>query len=335
MMCQRTTEVIAHAMRHHNYRLEVYLDDLLGCQKLLVTATAADSYLGETLDSLGLAHKRSKHCPPAQQQICLGILFDTVKMSKAIPDTKLAEINTELQKWARKSTATRHELQSLAGRLLFIAKCSKPARLFINSLLADLRNAPDTGYTQLSPATLSDIHWFRELMPLYNGISLLHHPPLDPHHQVDLDACLSGFGAKSGQEFYMEQLPDFLLQLNLSITHLEMLNILVATRLFSTKWSHHTINLGCDNQAAVAVLQSAKARDRLLAACAKQIWLFAAAYDFTLMPFHRPGSEMQQLGIDALSRHHLSPKFRAIVDNMATTGHRVRVPVSLFNLPPF
>ena len=108
----------------------------------------------------------------------------------------------------------------------------------------------------------------------------------------------------------------------------------MAARLFAPQWSHHTVNLGCDNQAAVAVLQSGKARDRFLAACAKQIWLFAVAYHFTLARFHRPGTEMQELGIDALSRYHLSTKFQDIVHQMAHTGRRLRVPLSLFALPP-
>ena len=220
------------------------------------------------------------------------------------------------------------------GSLLFIAKCSKPARLFINSLLADLRDAPDSGYIQLSQATISDVRWFQEMWHLYNGVSLLYHPPLDPDHQVDLDACLTGIGARSRQEFYTEQLPGFITQLNLSITHLEMFNILIATRLFAPKWSHHTVNLGCDNQAAVAVLQSAKAKDRFLAACAKQIWQFATVHDFSLAPFHRAGTEMQALGINALSHCHLAPKFQAIVHQMARAGRRLRVPLELFALPP-
>ena len=334
MMCQRTTEVIAHAMRHKNYNMCVFLDDFLGAQKSYNTAVEADSHLGNTLDNLGLSHKEPKHCPPAQQQVCLGILYDTVQMTKSIPQPKLEEIKLELQKWSGKKFATQHELQCLSGRLLFIAKCSPPSRLFINSILADLRAAPEVGVIRLSQSTRDDIQWFLELMPNYNAVSLLHHPPLQPAHAVDLDACLTGLGARSGEVFYTEMFPEFLLRLQLSISQLEMFNVLVATRMFASQWSGHTVNLGCDNRATVSVLQSAKAKDRLLAACAKQIWLFSTVFDFTLVPFHRPGSEMEQLGIDALSRRHLSPKFQNIVDTLALTGRRVRVPIGLFNLPP-
>ena len=172
-------------------------------------------------------------------------------------------------------------------------------------------------------------------MPQYNGLSLLHHPPVGPTCPVDVDACLTGIGGRSGNSFYAEELPVFITSLNLSITHLEMLNILIATRLFAPQWANKTVNLGCDNQASVAVLQSAKARDPILAACAKQIWLFAAAHDFTLVPFHKSGDYMQQVGVDALSRAHLSPKFHDIMQQLSVTGRRLRVPHSLFALPPF
>ena len=334
MMCQRTTDVISYYMHHQGYNMENYLDDFLGAETQKVNAIQADNKLGDTLDRLGVQHKKSKHCPPAQLQICLGIEFDSVHMTKAIPKPKLKEIQSELKRWIHKSAATKNELQSLAGKLLFVAKCSKPARLFINSILSDLRAAPDSGYTPLSEATLSDIHWFMSLMPLYNGISLIHHPPGGATIPVDLDACLTGVGCKSGSLYYMEELPPFITDLHLTITHLEMLNIVVATRLFASQWSKHTINLGCDNLASVAVLQSGKARDPLLAGCAKQIWLFATANDFNIVPFHRSGLEMQSLGIDALSRAHLSPKFKHLIASIQQNGTRLRVPPQLFALPP-
>ena len=334
MFCQRTTDVIAYTMKQKGHNLCSYIDDLLGIEKTQAKAQLADTYLGQKLDDLGLDHKEAKHFHPAQSQVCLGILFDTVTMTKSIPPNKLHEIGIELQKWIRKQSATKRELQSLAGTLLFIAKCSTPARMFINSILADLRNAPTTGYITLSQATLSDITFFLELFPLYNGVSLLCHPPLASTKQVDCDSCLSGAGARFGELYYSEQFPTFITDLQLSITHLEMLNLLVATRLFAAQWTHHTVTLGCDNAASVAVLQTGKSRDRLLAACAKQMWILATAHDVTLNPIHRSGDIMQQLGVDALSRRHLSQRFQNIISQLLRDGTRVRVPPALFTLPP-
>ena len=187
----------------------------------------------------------------------------------------------------------------------------------------------------LSTTTLSDISFFLELFPHYNGVSLLcHPPPLTSTKQVDCDSCLSRVGGRFGDLYYSEQLPPFISQLQLSITHLEMLNLLVATRLFAPQWAHHTVTLGCDNAASVSVLQTGRSRDRLLAACAKQMWILATAHDVIITPVHRSGEIMQQLGVDALSRSHLSPRFRNIIHKLLQTGTYIRFPPALFTLPP-
>ena len=334
MFCQRTTDVLSYTMHHFGYNMRSYLDDMLGVEKTQEQAQKADSFLGQKLDDLGLDHKEEKHCQPAQSQVCLGILFDSVNMTKSIPPSKLHEVGEELATWSNKQFATKRQLQSLAGKLLFIAKCSSPARLFINSILADLRAAPDSGTILLSETTRSDIHWFQALFPHYNGLSLLCHPPLTSTQQVDCDSCLSGIGAKFGDLYYSEQLPQCVLQLQLPITHLEMFNLLIATRLFAPQWAHHTVTLGCDNAASVSVLQTGRSRDRFLASCAIQMWFLATIHDVTLTPVHRSGDTMQQLGVDALSRGHLSPRFQHIIQKLLPNATRIRVPPALFALPP-
>ena len=114
-----------------------------------------------------------------------------------------------------------------------------------------------------------------------------------------------------------------------------MLNLLIATRLFAPQWAHHTVTLGCDNAASVSVLQTSRSRDRLLAACAKQMWTFAAVHDVTIIPVHRSGDTMQQLGVDTLSRSHLSPRFQRIIQELIPNGTRIRVTPAQFALPPF
>ena len=68
----------------------------------------------------------------------------------------------------------------------------------------------------------------------------------------------------------------------MNIAHLEMVNILVAVKVFCNQWSSKCILMHCDNQAVVSVLQSGKARDPFLSACAHNIWLWAATHDIEL-----------------------------------------------------
>ena len=65
----------------------------------------------------------------------LGILFDTINRTMSIPDNKLQEICEVCDEWSDKRVVNQNELQPLLGLLLYIAKCVKPARYFLNRML--------------------------------------------------------------------------------------------------------------------------------------------------------------------------------------------------------
>ena len=48
---------------------------------------------------------------------------------------------------------------------------------------------------------------------------------------------------------------------NYTIVHLEMLNIMVALKVWGQHWSNKCVEIKCDNLAVVSVLQEGKARD--------------------------------------------------------------------------
>ena len=58
---------------------------------------------------------------------------------------------------------------SYMGTLLYIHKCVRPARLFVNRILATLRESPESGHTSLPPAFHRDIAWFNTFLPVFNG----------------------------------------------------------------------------------------------------------------------------------------------------------------------
>ena len=57
--------------------------------------------------------------------------------------------------------------------------------------------------------------------------------------------------------------------MNWSIVQLEMVNILLAVRLFQAHWAGKKVLIKCDNEAVVSVLRSGKTRDPYLGACAR------------------------------------------------------------------
>ena len=92
---------------------------------------------------------------------------------------------------------------------------------------------------------------------------------------------------------------------NLDIVHLEMVNIVMALRLFARLWSGTRILVKCDNEAVVKVLKAGKARDPFLATCARNVWYLSALADIDLQYEHILGRN--NTVADLLSRWQLIP----------------------------
>ena len=201
------------------------------------------------------------------QVMCLGVMIDTVMGNLSIPPEKLEQINVTVRQWLSRSVVSKRQLLSILGLLLYVHKCIKPARIFINRMLELLRSPHATQRITLTADFKCDLQWFATFLPRYNAISMYDYRAIDM--TLELDACLTGFGCRCGQFVY--HLPIARGFRNWTIVHLEMVNILVALRLFAKWWSTKKVLIHCDNQAVVTVMKSGKMRDTFLAASARNI----------------------------------------------------------------
>ena len=97
-------------------------------------------------------------------------------------------------------------------------------------------------------------------MSVYNGVSFFQHIPSKVVH---LDACPQGLGAIFDNQVYALPLPVTYQELN--IAYLEMLNILVALKVWHGQWAGLKVQVKCDNQAVISVLNSRRSRDPVMA----------------------------------------------------------------------
>ena len=177
----------------------------------------------------------------------------------------------------------------------------RPARVFLNRMLELLRQNYDTSSIKLTQPFRRDRRCFARFLEKYNGVSMYTHRKVD--HVVELDACLDGIGAVWKNYVYHLPIPKH--YLNLTIVHLEMINILVAIKAFGPFWAQKKVLVKCDNQAVVSVLKHSRTKDAFLAACARNIWLLAAWYDLEMDYVHIQGKE--NVVADLLSRWKNTP----------------------------
>ena len=220
-------------MRQNGHKIVGYIDDYVGFGVLSETRASFD-FLYELLGRLGLTISSNKLVSPSIKVTYLGIEIDTVAGSVSIPEEKLQKISEMVHEWTGKKQCTKSQLQPLLGNLLYIHKYVKPARIFLNCMLQVLRNAHSNTRITLDHNFHRDLRWFQTFLPKFNGVSLYDHKPVDC--QVHLDACSQGLGGDFNNLVY--HLPIPLGYQNLDIVHLEMINILVAVKLFGVYWKN-------------------------------------------------------------------------------------------------
>ena len=130
------------------------MDDLAGAGEPEL-AWRSYSELGNILSSCGLEESREKACPPITQMTFIGVLFNGHDLTLSVTQERVKEILELVKIWLRKSTATLKELQSLIGKLSFVASCVHSSCIFIARLLNWLRSIPEKQSAQPGPSHIT------------------------------------------------------------------------------------------------------------------------------------------------------------------------------------
>ena len=253
MCCQRITNAVRHIMRSKGFGLVAYLDDM-GSAEVWEHAQDCFIALKETLRSMGAVEAEHKSVSPSTKMIFLGVLFDTEKLTLEVSRERVDECMNMLDEWLDKREVRRKEIESLVGKLAFMAACVRPGRLFMSRVLEFLRGLPKVGKVEVPNSVRRDLLWWKVFLLQYNGVSMMPWQKWSaPDEVVATDACLQGCGAwfHSHQEFFHAQFPESVTSRNLSINALELLTVVVAAKVWGKLWrglrivTHNSFLQGC------------------------------------------------------------------------------------------
>ena len=121
-------------MRRHGQKVINYVDDYVGFG-VLSDAKTSFVLLYNLLQRLGLTVSQKKLVPPSTSVTCLGVEINILTGTIAIPAEKLRQISDTVKDWKHRNTCSKHQLQSFSGHLLYMHKCVRPARYFLNRTL--------------------------------------------------------------------------------------------------------------------------------------------------------------------------------------------------------
>ena len=97
--------------------------------------------------------------------------------------------------WVPKTRATKNQLQSLLGSLLYVTKCVKPACYFLNRILHLLRMNHDAKTIYLNHDFKQNLSWVVTFLAQYNGVTFYDNQEIQ--ETIFLDASLQGLGELS------------------------------------------------------------------------------------------------------------------------------------------
>ena len=115
---ERISDLICFNLAKHGFRVWNYIDNIYAvCHK----DTAQKAF--EKLIHIGLPINNSKLFSPTTELAILGITVNVVQMTFSIPPEKLEEISSICCEMLLRIQMSKHELQSLVGKLLYISRC--------------------------------------------------------------------------------------------------------------------------------------------------------------------------------------------------------------------
>ena len=280
-----------------------YSDDFAGAEIKLIRSTLSFNALGSLLEELNVDESTDKQVSPCQVLKYLGIEFDSVLMVMCVDHDKCLELKNELVNWFRRTKATKSELQSILGKLLWVARAVKFSRCFVMRIIAETK----TVTSQTQKATLSDairkyfLWWYRYLQ-VFNGVEII----IPSHVQVQIagDACPVGLGCwnTNTKEYFSRRFPLTLQDSQIPIHIKEFLCLIISAKVWGKTWAGKRVEIFCDNDSVCDVVTYLKPKDNQMQRYLREFLYWVCYYNF--QPVVSKIGTKENLIADFISRNY-------------------------------
>ena len=306
---QRVSTAILHILRlislgKHDeaYNALVYIDDFAGAEHG-EKAWEAFHDLGLLLKDLGVKESEKKALPPSTRMLFLGVEFDTKRMCMQVGEEKRLEVKSTIDIWYRRTVATKKDLQSLQGQLMWVSKVVRFSRCFVTRIIAEQKSLKQQKQKKtLSSEIKKDLLWWKLFLDVFNGVELL--VPQTVSCNVLGDATLTGAGAwdEAAGLFWSRKFPWMMQSADTPIHLKEFLTLIASVRIWGHRWSGLRIALHCDNSSVVETINNQKPKDPLMQQCLREFLFHVTTLKFEPVMVRIPTKD--NFMADYISRNH-------------------------------
>ena len=285
------------------------LDDFMffGRAKTNICSNALSAF-NTLANSINLPLKHQKTVPPTTTATLFGIEIDTIKGEMRLPQEKLDNLRSLLNKATQCSKMTVRNFQSLLGHLNFACMVVVPGRAFMRRLyniLCNLKNPKPFHFLRFTKEAKKDIAaWNIFMASEFKGKNFFLNPSLTESSAIELftDAATSTgcAGVYKTQWFTIKWPSAWRLK---NITLLELYPIWVCLELWGYLLRNHQIRFRSDNLAVVYIINKQSSKDPELMSMMRTIVLLVMKHNINLSAVHIPG--ILNTTADLLSRFQI------------------------------
>ena len=190
----------------------------------------------------------------------------------------------ELYQWHQRATATKRDMLSLVGKLIFVSRVVKAGRTFVRRMLDQAKQIQHLHYkVALSEDFKKDVVWWLLFLPTWNGQSMFLQEAWSTNIDLHLFTDASNVAASGyfrGEWFVIPFIGPQLALASYSINWREMYAIVVSAATFGSQWSGQRIMMHCDNQCIVEVVRGGTCKNSLIMDLVRQLFFISATYAF-------------------------------------------------------
>ena len=287
--------------------------------------------LGKLLRELGLIESSEKAISPSTEMVYLGVKFNTIDMCMYVDDEKVAELKIELSKWLHKTVASKSDLQSILGKLLWVIKTVRFSRVFVSRIIAEVRKLPkQSSKTKLSLEIRKDFLWWDSYLKVFSGVEII--PPTTVCQSVLGDAYPQGGGSWNPvrNEYFSMQFPEYMCSAETPIHIKEFIVVILSVRLWGESWSGQRIIIHCDNDSVCDTCTSQKPHDLSMQKLLREFLYWVCRFNFH--PILQKISSKDNHIADFISRNHDHEDITAyFIKNGHLNQKKLIIPSTWFN----
>lgn len=310
----RITQSVCRILKRHGINaILCYIDDFYITAPTFEACQKAMNLLIHYLIKLGFSISWHKCISPTQCLVFLGVEIDSAKGTLSIPAQKVEELKAVLHTWSSKTRASKKELQSLLGKLNWIARVVHAVRPTVRRLIDIMTSLRKANHrTRITRNIKRDITTLIRICSSFNGTCnfLLNRASPDPA-TIYTDSSLIAGGAALIQQKKVIDWTYITWSIDNPVIATEHINtkelqiVLLAIQRWSAFCQDKKIRVFTDNTTTLHALNKGSVRNVVASDILREIFMVCAQFNIKLVASYI--WTRHNLLADSISRlYHLS-----------------------------